>query len=257
MPPLIVLATKNISIHALREEGDNPGTNIADPLGYFYPRPPRGGRLDGILADTVSVKFLSTPSARRATPQGVLQRAGHSISIHALREEGDVRVILPPFYNPNFYPRPPRGGRRHPDASGADSKNISIHALREEGDAIDAATLTLKAQNFYPRPPRGGRLFAAVVNKIAKKFLSTPSARRATNMGLELVRAIDISIHALREEGDRCTTYQYCMAWLEFLSTPSARRATDQDSRPTRGRRHFYPRPPRGGRQAVVYKLCA
>ena len=35
---------------------------------------------------------------------------------------------------PNFYPRPPRGGRPLPWAAEAMSWAISIHALREEGD---------------------------------------------------------------------------------------------------------------------------
>ena len=35
------------------------------------------------------VIFLSTPSARRATLWGLLVSLGSSISIHALREEGD------------------------------------------------------------------------------------------------------------------------------------------------------------------------
>ena len=37
--------------------------------------------------------------------------------------------------------------------------------------------------------------------------------------------AISISIHALREEGDRCPVRLLCRI-EEFLSTPSARRAT-------------------------------
>ena len=86
---LIVTATA-ISIHALREEGD----------GLRY------------VQDTGSAVFLSTPSARRAT--GHLPKPGRQlgISIHALREEGDRsgwRLLTRPS---DFYPRPPRGGRR-------------------------------------------------------------------------------------------------------------------------------------------------
>ena len=58
---------------------------------YFYPRPPRGGRLGGL-------RLIPAPG---------------EISIHALREEGDscsARVIGWSIY---FYPRPPRGGRPH------------------------------------------------------------------------------------------------------------------------------------------------
>ena len=36
----------------------------------------------------------------------------------------------------NFYPRPPRGGRRGPDHPANAGLDISIHALREEGDTF-------------------------------------------------------------------------------------------------------------------------
>ena len=38
--------------------------------------------------------FLSTPSARRATPEVRGQKGPRNISIHALREEGDVPVNI-------------------------------------------------------------------------------------------------------------------------------------------------------------------
>ena len=101
---------------------------------YFYPRPPRGGRL-----------------AALCTVRDELE-----ISIHALREEGDSQVLV---HVQNIH--------------------ISIHALREEGD------LTAKANGREP-----------------SKFLSTPSARRATAMSVGFIPA------------------------RIFLSTPSARRAT-------------------------------
>ena len=57
---------------------------------------------------------------------------------------------------------------------------ISIHALREEGDF--------------------GVAIAAAEHRV---FLSTPSARRATNSGTDGEALYSISIHALREEGDQ------------------------------------------------------
>ena len=79
----------DISIHALREEGDTGATAYNWKLAYFYPRPPRGGRLIKTCLNAWNLTFLSTPSARRATSAAVrLQRDG-VISIHALREEGD------------------------------------------------------------------------------------------------------------------------------------------------------------------------
>ena len=56
-----------ISIHALREEGDTPLAGAAPEHLDFYPRPPRGGRLNGLAQFSVRGQFLSTPSARRAT----------------------------------------------------------------------------------------------------------------------------------------------------------------------------------------------
>ena len=57
-----------------------------------------------------------------------------SISIHALREEGDYSAKTGEVVAVDFYPRPPRGGRRYEENGVAYLKLISIHALREEGD---------------------------------------------------------------------------------------------------------------------------
>ena len=191
-------------------------------------------------------RFLSTPSARRAT-SGRCPR---------LRQDR------------YFYPRPPRGGR---------------HASRRHRQ---------HRANFDPRPPRGGRLCVCHLLILLCIFLSTPSARRATSESARAASAliflstpsarratytsashwrdIDISIHALREEGD-LLSMGIVPGMCLFLSTPSARRATDLpahlkghgvisihalreegDYAPPwvhLGRNYFYPRPPRGGRQ--------
>ena len=77
--------------------------------------------------------FLSTPSARRATRPGLPCYNQGRISIHALREEGDRGSAAVLMTDRDFYPRPPRGGRRKP---------CGFAQLRHD---------------FYPRPPRGGR----------------------------------------------------------------------------------------------------
>ena len=150
------------------------------------------------------------------------------ISIHALREEGDA--FRPPFWLacPNFYPRPPRGGRPVPRPR------------------------MLPQQYFYPRPPRGGRRIAGVVPVNAELFLSTPSARRATDNRAGNQCAGTISIHALREEGDQCGP-DGPLGGFGFLSTPSARRATGQRCTLIMDSNDFYPRPPRGGRLLVFF----
>ena len=56
-------------------------------------------------------------------------------------------------------------------------------------------------------------------------------------------RASEISIHALREEGDQEILYGQQFGQL-FLSTPSVRRATKYEEYEVPGRNDFYPRPP-------------
>ena len=77
------------------------------------------------MAD-LSVLFLSTPSARRATSNSA--HVGHfgQISIHALREEGDVCAVA--------------------DLQGF---VISIHALREEGDHITRLAETFEEISIH------------------------------------------------------------------------------------------------------------
>ena len=127
--------TQTISIHALCEEGDRWTVGTTE----------------------TTTRFLSTPSARRATIEAYLDKDMTKISIHALCEEGDryaiEDVLLLVF--------------------------ISIHALCEEGDAIRSRTL--------------GK---------GERFLSTPSARRATSEEEQKQADEKISIHALCEEGD-------------------------------------------------------
>ena len=62
-------------------------------------------------------QFLSTPSARRATAVATGTDPIPWISIHALREEGDNAYVLWQRSDIDFYPRPPRGGRHHPDGN--------------------------------------------------------------------------------------------------------------------------------------------
>jgi len=93
----------------------------------------------------------------------------------------------------------------------------------------------LPYQNFYPRPPRGGRPAGIPIYYHGQRFLSTPSARRATSCTSPERRQPHISIHALREEGDALADEQIA-AINEFLSTPSARRAT-HGARPDHRRR--------------------
>ena len=103
---------QRISIHALREEGDDQdhAEDVAGDGISIHALREEGDLPVGALSRAHS-QFLSTPSARRATRNAVPSRVQR-------------------FY---FYPRPPRGGRRQ------------------------APFFLYNKSNFYPRPPRGGR----------------------------------------------------------------------------------------------------
>ena len=169
----------------------------------FYPRPPRGGRRLSDRTKPTKKEFLSTPSARRATFWASARVGQTVISIHALREEGD------PYLPPSSLMHCAISIHALREEGDANSKykvlgdmQISIHALREEGDTVFRAA-SMRGLDFYPRPPRGGRLAERSGIDFEVVFLSTPSARRATQEAPELVCNLEISIHALREEGDR------------------------------------------------------
>ena len=167
----------------------------------FYPRPPRGGRRPSLRATTCHTYFYPRPP-RGGRPQTIwdfLPRL--KISIHALREEGDINYRTKQTHNNYFYPRPPRGGRR----------------------AITAAPST--TVDFYPRPPRGGRQRPCGKRGKPLRFLSTPSARRATSLP-STTRKSSANFYPRPPRGGRPHT---AVGWHNaklFLSTPSARRAT-------------------------------
>ena len=146
----------------------------------FYPRPPRGGRRGQRLAAAHLKKFLSTPSARRATGSVECPDDGVFLFLSTPSARRATSASRSGWWCPlHFYPRPPRGGRPSIPEAGADLVDISIHALREEGDHIVPAKTSLTFY-FYPRPPRGGRPAPISIDSTIRAFLSTPSARRAT-----------------------------------------------------------------------------
>ena len=213
-----------ISIHALREEGDqwmrDPYTllvflstpsarratieDLIEPeaVEHFYPRPPRGGRpaASGLYKTTVD------------------------ISIHALREEGDFCFLPLTITYTQFLSTPSARRATRMALPGLQSSGISIHALREEGDlpavpAVQAGVISIHALR------EEGDVYHRDHEDRHREFLSTPSARRATLSSIVKLPPHIISIHALREEGDPVCSSMDGKSGL-FLSTPSARRAT-------------------------------
>ena len=85
-----------ISIHALREEGDDGKLCLTLPRGISIHALREEGDVCGGKLGLLNREFLSTPSARRATRGSRHVRCKEQISIHALREEGDA--VRPPFF---------------------------------------------------------------------------------------------------------------------------------------------------------------
>ena len=79
---------RQISIHALRVEGDGGWEDVAPVVRHFNPRPPRGGRLTPTCAQQALSNFNPRPP------------------------RGGRHYCFSPLVSPgNFNPRPPRGGR--------------------------------------------------------------------------------------------------------------------------------------------------
>ena len=126
----------SISIHALREEGDQAKKVIATKIDQFLSTPSarratrysvQGVKLVTIFLSTPSarratgagfpapagVEFLSTPSARRAThcSDTSLTKDSIFLSTPSARRATNHSFLIVISVN-NFYPRPPRGGRQ-------------------------------------------------------------------------------------------------------------------------------------------------
>ena len=149
-----------ISTHALHEEGDRKVLSAVLEFRVFLPTPSTR-RATGTISDTADDFSISTHALHEEGDPGPLRpRHPWQISTPARHGEGDSRAartsLYPPRFLPtpstrratrlrmaawlhssNFYPRPPRGGRRGSNMSGNNTQ-----------------------MDFYPRPPRGGRPYA-------------------------------------------------------------------------------------------------
>ena len=116
---------------------------------YFYPRPPCGGRpphkwlfpnisrflstspLRGTTVygrfDLLPHAFLSTSPLRGTTPSRFPVPLPFCISIHVPLAGDDGGVPFQRHVDLHFYPRPPCGGRLHPQHAVGEIEIISIH----------------------------------------------------------------------------------------------------------------------------------
>ena len=147
-------------------------------------------------------QFLSTPSARRATRRWtIVTRLWRFLSTPSAR-----RATMPRGTTPapptNFYPRPPRGGRHRQHLPWRTDQDFYPRPPRG-GRLGSQSTHRAGATYFYPRPPRGGRLVIVIVD--VRRYQISIHALREEGDGLPRRHqdgAGGISIHALREEGD-------------------------------------------------------
>ena len=170
-----------ISIHALRVEGDNV-----------------------LFLATIKLSlFLSTPSGWRAT---TMLGSACRLKIHFYpRPPGGGRPVYPTRAGRacDFYPRPPGGGRLSASArfsmpspflsTPSGWRATEIIGIRDQPIPFLSTPSGWRATSgrysgrsrfryFYPRPPGGGRLdeFVESVETVGA-FLSTPSGWRATS----------------------------------------------------------------------------
>ena len=194
----------------------------------FYPRPPRGGRqatqtarhLHKAFLSTPSARrathtichdtcpqyqFLSTPSARRATPADGREGVYRKISIHALREEGDVAV-----------------SRRAATMNGF----LSTPSARRATMSLVFATMN----SIFLSTPSARRATPSGYYRgwFPEIFLSTPSARRATLPDLSFIHLLRGFLSTPSARRATPSPLELTYRALLFLSTPSARRATSQ-----------------------------
>ena len=198
---LVARAVSEISIHALRVEGDTFRLS-AERLSTIFLSTPSGWRAtEPAAVPDLVVIFLSTPSGWRATAVYTQYTNDSSISIHALRVEGDTAVAINwETIKISIHALRVEGDVREAIARGA--IEISIHALRVEGDRSyrgcgrrahdfyprppgggrqpDDFAPQSRTGYFYPRPPGGGRPLYTDGKQYPIAFLSTPSGWRAT-----------------------------------------------------------------------------
>ena len=148
----------------------------------------------------------------------------------------------------HFYPRPPRGGRLTIFTERDDKVAISIHALREEGDTDNKAVFFKAFRISIHALREEGDVDGDSRTAQILRFLSTPSARRATICHQRCSPSC-FHFYPRPPRGGRPNAFCHADTRGTFLSTPSARRATSKASPSLFLMVYFYPRPPRGGRQ--------
>ena len=240
---------------------------------HFYPRPPRGGRpFSRLVPPSVSI-FLSTSPAW-GTTQVIQRQSGLAcISIHVPRVGDDFHRLCVRAAGEYFYPRPPRGGR--PVLTAARSRGkiflstspawgttmapchlLTSIALFLSTSPAWGTTCTWPPgawplRNFYPRPPRGGRPKASAARSGCHCIsIHVPRVGDDPRPSRKRRGRAYISIHVPRVGDDRAMGRYQCPDRHFYPRPPRGGRLWTTAH--TRKRLNFYPRPPRGGRQKLA-----
>ena len=196
--------------------------------------------------------------------------------------EGDLVPGWMSARRPDFYPRPPHGGRHRAVRDESVVVGISIHALRMEGDRSFAHVLEFIAQflstpsawratgprccsltpdnDFYPRPPRRGRHISSPTLTIGQNFYPRPRVEGDPHLSAAFHGRSRYFYPRPRVEGDVNYNGQKI---VELNFYPRPRVEGDFDPLATEYiEDDFYPRPPHGGRpfdgvRAVVVRLIS
>ena len=157
------------------------------------------------------------------------------ISIHALREEGDLPPFLTQLSNGQFLSTPSARRATRARSLAARDRAISIHALREEGDRGPVHLFRIgRVISIHALREEGDLGIGGQLSE-EEQFLSTPSARRAT-VFVSPESSPGRNFYPRPPRGGRLALY----CWM----APRA---------------YFYPRPPRGGRRPAgwrIYRRC-
>ena len=163
---------RDISIHVPLAGNVTSRTSAKLLKRHFYPRSPCGERPDGHPPENVGAEFLSTFPLRGTSCYFNIFVVYRTISIHvplAGNVDEKLRVDVIP-------------------------KLISIH-VPLAGNVLQAQALVLLFKHFYPRSPCGERLVPAVVEPMAKIFLSTFPLRGTSIKNKSSRPPTKISIH--------------------------------------------------------------
>ena len=194
------------------------------PHRHFNPRPPRGGRQQGMRRlQLVKNDFNPRP------PRGGRRRGG---------QDGLCRR--------HFNPRPPRGGRLNGLVPYVGPAMISIHAPREGGDPSVAKIASIWRISIHA-PREGGDFIWVDFLAAGFEFQSTPPARGATKLPVVARRVVTYFNPRPPRGGRQSGKIEKTHFIMDFNPRPP-RGGRPLLCSPAPAHNHFNPRPPRGGR---------